>query len=433
MSTLHDLRSTLDQHAEGLHDTEQYVRPVAVRARITAVRRRRAAAVSATAVLVLVAGVATAVGLRSPDALEPASVVGVDVPRDLTVSGFPYSLADTEELDGAERLKLEKSDEWRAVTLVARGLGSGSATLYSNGEAVARVRGDERSAAPVWVGDEGTALRVRLDGAAEGAQTGLAVYEATGQLAPGVANADRTSVFRDTVAGSPLIAAAFAEPGSDDLDLEVTGDVRQMRFVFQCVAADDVYVNMTVDGKDYSASSCGDRSRDAGAGSSVTYEQEAPGRDHLIHVFLTQGPDGEPVEDLTKIEFGLGIYELPDGERDVLGNQVSSRVEYQGRTFVLDEVVDAPATIDTSSGDVLLGFAATGADAVSASWTSELLGDEFGSVSLGDGGSTSSAGLLLAGDTYDVRLKGGVTEGALLVYRPLPPSVATASGAQEAR
>ena len=94
MSTLDDLRSTLEQHADGLDDTERYVRPVAVRARIRAVRRRRAGLVAVAAAVVVVAGVATVGQLRSPrpPCSPPSRSSASTCPGSIEVLGFPYDL-----------------------------------------------------------------------------------------------------------------------------------------------------------------------------------------------------------------------------------------------------------------------------------------------------------------------------------------------------
>ena len=63
MSSIDDLRSTLERHADGLADHDLHVRPVAVRERVRAVRRRRRSALAVAAVAVVgVATLATFVG-----------------------------------------------------------------------------------------------------------------------------------------------------------------------------------------------------------------------------------------------------------------------------------------------------------------------------------------------------------------------------------
>ena len=110
--------------------------------------------------VVVVAGAATAGQLRSPDRLQPAEqVVGVDVPGSIDVLGFPYDLERTSELtDGDVRVRKTSTDQ--AVTLAASGLGSGSATLYQDDEAVARVRSGEPLAVPLPIYDASSTFRV---------------------------------------------------------------------------------------------------------------------------------------------------------------------------------------------------------------------------------------------------------------------------------
>jgi len=415
MSTLDDLRSTLDRHADELHDADRYVRPVAVRARIRAVRRRRAAAVSVAAALVLV-GAAAAVGsLRSPSTPQPASVVGVDVPRDIEVLGFPYALSELTELT-VDSTDLARSEHPRAVVLTASGLGSGVATLYSNEQPIARVRPGEQVSAPVDLDTGAADLRVRFTDTAHHARAGVAVYEATGELAQGVANATRTSVFRNEVAGDPLVAAAFAQPGDREVRLRVPGSANELRFASYCAGDDDLMVNVSIDGHGALSGSCGDRLRDAGRGSSFSFDDPVPGAEHDVRVYLTRGDGDQPV-DPDGADFGVGIYQLSSLDEHALGQRIPARVEYGGRTWVLDGLREAPATIDTERGDVLLGLVATGRD-VNLTWHSALDGDDDGSVTLGDGGFTSTAGLLLPGDSYDVRTTGRPEEARLVVYRP---------------
>ena len=60
MSTMDDLRSTLDRHASELTDHDLHVRPVAVRERIRVVRRRRRGAAGGVAAAVVGAMALTA-------------------------------------------------------------------------------------------------------------------------------------------------------------------------------------------------------------------------------------------------------------------------------------------------------------------------------------------------------------------------------------
>lgn len=401
MSTLHDLRSTLEQHADGLDDSERYVRPVAVRARIRAARRRRTALAATAAVLVVVAGVAAAGTLRGPGEIAPADrvVAGVDVPGRIDVVGFPYRLTDLTDLtDG--KVDLDEADHDQAVVLAASGLGTGSATLYADGKPVARVRGGEQVAAPYPLDDTAPHLRVRFDGAGAGARAGVAVYEATGAVAPGVDNGD--VVFRDEYAGEPLLGAAFAEPGESSVDFESRG-AEAMRFVLYCDGPEDLMVNVDIDGAPGVSFGCGDRGPDAAAGTSAVLDEMGLGT-HDLHVYLTRGSDETPV-DVDGVTVGGGVY--PAG----------GAVEYAGRTWVPTETFrpgGGSVSVDTADGDRLLG--ASGRGELGLTWSGDLADGGSDGFIGGRGPGSMLAGVLLAGDRYRVDATG--PDARVLVYRP---------------
>lgn len=413
MSSLDDLRATLDGHADALDDTERYVRPVAVRARIRAVRRRRATVAAVAAALVLVAGVAGAATLHGPSGIQPSdeNVVGVDVPRTIDVQQFPYGLAQLDDVTD-DQVHVDPRDHDQAVLLAASGLGAGSATLYSQGEAVARVRGDEQLSAPVALGAAGIDLEVRFDGAAAGARAGVAVYEATGELAPGISAGG--TVFRDEVAGAPLLAGTFLSPSEPSAELDAHSSSGRLRVAYYCTAQDDLWLNVSVDGDGPVATSCGrDDAPDAGTGTWSTFQAAAG--DHDLRVFLTDGSKGPEVAPPDGAVVGVGIYDPPADGPLVLGTRVDSHVEYAGRAWVLDEVVDAPSTIDTADGDVLLGVLGSG-HAIGATWTGRLTDGGTPRANSPHDANPVLGSVLLAGDSYTVRIDGG--EGRLLVYRP---------------
>lgn len=417
MSTLRDLRATLEQHAADLDDTERYARPVAVRARIRAVRRRRTTVAAVAAVLVLLAGAVGTEVLRGPgEEVRPAGrvVVGVDVPGTIAVQQFPYALTRLADLTDDET-HVDPAEHDQAVLLAASGLGDGSATLYSQGEAIARVRGDEQVSAPVALGEAGIDLTVRFDGAGPRARAGAAVYEATGALAPGVSDGD--AVFRDEVAGARLVAGAFSAPGERSVELDARSTGGAWRFAFYCTAADrDLWVNVSVDGAEPQGSSCSDPDPgpDAGVGTS-TATSRIPAGEHRVRISLTDGSDGPEVTPPDGAVFGVGIYEPPAPGPRVLGTRVDTHVEYGGRSWVLDRVVDAPESVDTSDGDVLLGLAGTGST-VGARWSGRLTHGETARAESPHEAAVLVGSVLLAGDRYDVTVDGG--EARLLLYRP---------------
>ncbi|KQW49176.1 hypothetical protein ASC77_10815 [Nocardioides sp. Root1257] len=419
MNTLHDLRSTLDRHADDLDDSERYVRPVAVRARIRAVRRRRAGAVAAVAAVAVVAVVAAAGTLRSPQSVEPAgpTVIGIDVPEDLAILGFPYTLSRTVELSAADPALVMEQDDDRAVSLVGRDLGSGSVTLLADGEPIARARGDEAVEAPVPTA--ATRLRIRLDGASSDARAAVAIYHSTPGLAPGTTDGDR-AVFRDEVAGQRLLTAAFSGT-RPEVTVTHAGDLADVRISDYCRADEKgLWMQITLDGSLWQSGECHTVADVDAAASSSASDEHTTG-DHVVRAYVTRGMDGPVVTD-TRTVVGLAVYERLRSVRTALGTPVDPVVEEAGRTWTLARVTDSDhATVDTSDGDRLLVLVSRG-DMVYASWRGALLRGRSAYMSSGPGTGpgTLSAGVLLAGDTYDVQVRseGPGGEGALLVYRP---------------
>lgn len=419
MNTLDDLRASLDQRAEQLHDTELYARPVAVRRRIRAVRRRRTAVAAVVAAAVVVGGVAGVGALRQPAGPEPAgrTLFGVDVPAQVSVSGWSYDLDRTERFSSDRaRLRLDDGDTERAVALVGSDLGSGFATLFRDGEAVARVSGGQELAVPVPVATGAVTLRVQVDDAPADAHAGVAVYDRSDQLPAGVSNG--TAVFRDTVAGAPLVRAAFAEPAETSVALTFDGRPDRLSFAGYCrTSAKGLWLNIELDGSGPFTTQCASDDADAGANGSQL-DDSTPGR-HTVTAYVTRGMKGPRVS----VEgLGLGIYRT-GGDADVLGAPVPRTVEADGRTWALDRVVmNDRTTVDTADGDRLLGFVADGADPVWASWEGRSVDGESTMIGSSVGAGWSDAGTLLQGDTYRVRLQnesGAAFRGALLVYRPL--------------
>ena len=425
MSTLHDLRETLERHAEELHDGDRPARADAVRRRVRVVRRRRAAATALAAAVVVTGGVGAVASLQAPRAPEVAgpSVVGVAVPEEVAIHGFPYALADRDGVEGADdRLRLDGSDEQRAVSLVGSGLGAGSATLFVDGSAVARVFADDPVAVPVPVAasDADAVLRVELYDTPAGARTGVAVYDATGELAPGTDNG--TAVFRDTVAGSRLLGADFSEQGEASAALSFEAPLSTTTITSFCRTEEPgLWMQVLLDGGDMSSrGQCGtDPDPDAYGSSFGSGGGGTASGPHTVEVRVTRGQQGEVVTDAV-VELGVAAYRS-GGRVRVAGASAPEVVEHLGRTWRLDlDEVGAVLGIRAET-DLLVGFVAEGGP-VRATWRGDLTsGSTSSAETTGGGPGVMVEGLMLAGDTYDVRLvsdDGAVVDGALLVYRP---------------
>ncbi|MBZ5737550.1 hypothetical protein [Nocardioides mangrovi] len=399
MSTLRDLRTVLVERADALDDPDRYIRPVAVRARIRTARRRRTGvvAVAVAATVVLAAVVVGAV--RAPAGIQPADVAGVEVPGSIQVLGFPYDRDHTATLGSDDQDRLGETDRERAVVLVGSGLGDGSATLFADSEAVARVRSGSQTSVPVSVNAPDAVLRIRYDGTPVGARAGVAVYESTGELAAGVS--DGESVFRESYAGQPLLGAAFADEGAPSVDFQADG-AGSMRFVTSCDSEGHYYVNVDVDGKPALAIGCSGTWADAASGSAGTLDHLDPGT-HDVHVYLSDdGKDGTPIA-VDGVRFGAAVYAEDD------------TVEYAGRAWRLVATrhpEDGRTTVDTTDGDVLLGVAGRGNHTLF--WTGQL--SKGRSLSQMRGYGSTLAGVLVAGDVYQVRA--ARPDVAIRVYRP---------------
>lgn len=422
MNTLDDLRATLEREA-AFDDTERHLRPVAVRQRVRAVRRRRAGAVAMAAVAALVVTTATAGVLRGGTDPEPAgpSLDDVRVPQRVDVLGFPYELTTTQRagVDGTVTVA-DAPDGLAAVTLVATGLGSGEATLWSGYYAMARVRGNEHLSVPV----DGVALsqlRIEFDGTPDSARAEVAIYEPTGGLAPGVTSAG--AVFRQQYAGHELVDAAFGEAG---------GEVR-------LVAPDSLddldtsaYCHSTTPGlwlHQEGASGgtpCADLASDHDPGPANEGALFPPRRgDDSIAVYVTRGEGGPRATGLD-VTFGLALYRQTAAPTRLFGADVPTVLEEYGRSWRLAETVpwtgEDDIEVDTSHSDALVAAAYVGATSGYLSWAGA---PEGGWTRFGGAGEASSSPsvmygpLLLAGDhMVQLHLEGPDPQGRLLVYRP---------------
>jgi len=263
------------------------------------------------------------------------------------------------------------------------------------------VRGDQQVAAPYPVADSAPDLRVRFDETDAGARAGVAVYESTGELAPGVDNGD--AVFRDEYAGEPLLGAAFAEPGESSVDFRSQG-ADAMRFALYCDGPEDLMINVDIDGEPGVAFGCGDRGPDAAAGTSAVLDEMGRGT-HDLHVYLTRQGDDETPVDVDGVTVGGGVY--ADGDA----------VEYAGRTWLPDGVLrpgDGSVDVDTADGDRLLG--ASGRGELGLSWKGGLVDGASDGFVGGSGPGSTLSGILLAGDVYRVSATG--PDARVLVYRP---------------
>jgi hypothetical protein len=420
MSTLDELRETLGRQADGFDDTGRASRSASVRRRVRIARRRRSSALAVAAAVVLAGGVGVATSFPDPRRPQVAgpSVVGVAVPDEISILGFSYDLAGQDPFeDGGGRIELDASEEQRAVSLVGRGLGSGSATLFVDDAAVARVFAGAPVSVPVPVpSDLGAVLRVELHDTPADARTGVAVYDATGELAPGVDNGE--AVFRETVADRRLLAADFSDDDGTSATLTYSTPLSDTTITSWCSTKETgLWMEVLVDGAVTSRGTCGDTTDPDAFGSGFS-PGDPQGGPHTVEARVTRGGGGEVVPDAAA-RLGVAVYE-GGATVGVAGTDVAEVVEHAGRTWRLDlHEVGAVLGIKAET-DLLVGFVAEGRW-LRATWRGDLTTGSTGELSSTSGPATITDGLMLAGDTYAVRLvsdRGPVVNGALLVYRP---------------
>ena len=444
MSTVDDLRSTLEDRARAVDDPGASPRVVAVHERVRGLRRRRraTAAVLAAAVAVAGVGVGSRVLLDDGAGPEPAGppqvVAGQQVPGSVTVGGSEYdyvSAAEKGSDDDRLVLRLSPSERLRAVSLVASDLGEGWATLRHDDRPAARLLGEGGSSAAVPVEGERPRLVVDLHGVPDEARVGLAVFERTGVPAASVVADDGSAYFRPTVDDAELLDAAFGEPGQGEVSLTVRTSLDDLQTSDFCrTEAKGLWVKTSIDGGGWSGGRCSpggdDQQVDAAASHSSPGSTGSPVREHTVRAYVTRGFEGtEPVSDASTV-LGLGVYEQGARER-VLGMDVPGTVDSDGRRWRIDQVLPATdaqgvlTTLPAQDEAVLLGMVARGGAGGALRWRGSVSGraDDGTRYLVSRGSGYGLEGQLLPGEEWTLRVlqqrAEKPTEVAVLLYRPV--------------
>lgn len=403
MSTLHELRATLEEHAESIHDDERFTRAAAVHQRVRGVRRQRTAAAAAVAavaaVVVLVTAVTVGVRLGGPDDVVPAEQLhGVDVPTEVELAAGTYELDELRPVAPGREIELPYPEELerRAFALVATGLGEGTATLFTGDRPVSRLSGDQQLS-PAY-GYSPFTLRVRLDGAPPEARVGIAFYEGPG--------AD--TVFPERRRSGELAASESSDTAT--AEITVTAALSALEIAAACPTIDGS-ITVWIDDEVADEREC----------SSAYYNEDGS-------FGVIAAGEGDEVEERTirvqRTEPGvhLAAYVRGDGP-EVLGQPVAETVEFAGRTWVLDELLDEdepglPLTAEIATGDEerLLDFRNIGGYA-ELELTSGL-GEPCAAVGTSEISDVCNP-VLLAGDVHRIEVTGPEeTQVVGLVYRP---------------
>ncbi len=338
MSTLSDLRSTLDEHAERVSDGEAVARTAAVHHRVSVVRRRRRAVGVGALALVVATGLG-AVGLQRASSTPPPVVFGVRAPETLTSLGYTY-----------------RSDG-RAATFAGRGAlkvaSASSPRLYSwttdrptrvrmvlpNGEIWTSRRTNFTDYVEIPADQSGT-LRISVP---QGS-VGLASYTLTDVPPEGYTKDGVT--FRQSVAGNPLLGAVIGDPGQVDATTLFTAPQGQVAIRMSCsgLPKGDV-VHVSFDGHVQTVGSCQDsQSFDPGTASGVTLPIGHAGRDVTLRVWASSGVRTSaplPTGAAPDLRMRVGVYG-PLWTRQLAGYRIDEFAEHDGHLWRVHDTASSP-------------------------------------------------------------------------------------------
>lgn len=359
MTTLHDLRGSLQEHAD-LVDHDLAARPAAVHQRVRTVRRNRRVAVAGVAAAAVAAAIAVPpiASRQSPQYLD-----GLRAPDSVGSLGFTYDFANGVTGDGKAELELDDSDQPRLVTWDAA---AGDVRVKGPYQDAFTSVGGFSDFTLVYPGEEGT-WKVTGDGT-----VGVAVYDLA-ELAPG--DAADGAVFRDEVAGAQRISSAWAAEGTDEAAVDVTLPSGEIGLSGFCAGAPKgTWLNVSLgDDGPVSWGQCADQGPDAGpwTGSFDTSDLGEPGEVLSGRAWLTDGEDGPRIPVTGDVRLGVGFYALAAPGATLGRVDIPEVVESDGHTWQLDSVVgsdpgtgEVNTTIQASAGDpVLVEVAGSGRQA----------------------------------------------------------------------
>ncbi len=317
MTSLDDLRATLQGHASDVADTDVAVRAASVHTRVGVVRRRRRAAVgAAAAVLVVAGGVALLPGGDETVAPEPSTddvVVGVDVPPTMDSLGFTYELAQSIEGSlGRVKVALPASSEPRLVSWATAGddqdVTVEAPTLPGPTAYDVPDFGDFTY---VPAGSR-AAVQVVADRGEPG--LGLAVYTLTDERPPGITKDGVT--FREDVAGLTLLGAAIGDLGQAEVSYEATATSRGIELPYFCSSeAPNAYLHIAIGGEDDQVFGrvCHDAVPVDPASLGGSGFTSTPGEDVGIRFYVTEGRNGRALDD-PSLRIGIGTYAVANDE-----------------------------------------------------------------------------------------------------------------------
>jgi hypothetical protein len=335
MTSLTDLRSTLDEHAETVGDTETIARLSAVHHRVAAVRRRRRAVGAAGLATVVAVAAGAALSTRPDRDAQPVGpvVLGQRAPGLMSSLGYTYrATGESEVFDGSGRLTVKATSAPRLVSWTT-----------SDPDAVVRIR---LGSGDTWTSDRSgfhDFFSVPADRAgtlrvsASHGSVGVATYDLTDAAPDGYTHDGIT--YRETVAGRDLLGAVVGDAGQAEASTTVVLPRGLASLSPICTGAPPglrLHVDMAGDVATFGA--CDDTSTfdPAGAGGySGGYAQ--PGRSVVARVYVTRGAHSTtpvPQGRYPDLRIGLGVYGTDD-RTVVAGEDVAREVESGGHTWSL--------------------------------------------------------------------------------------------------
>ncbi|MBB6628107.1 hypothetical protein H5V45_12330 [Nocardioides sp. KIGAM211] len=406
MSSIDDLRSTLERHADGLADHDLHVRPVAVRARVRAVRRRRRSVLGGVAAAVVAAAVATtlAVGADRSAPVADRTLAGHVAPASLTSLGYTYAFDRARQGDGRAVLDLPESERPRLLSWATEG---------TDDRVVLRAPGEEPRVLEADDFGDFTFVPPRSGGRFTLTGTGpvaLAAYDLTDAVPAGATAYGVT--FRDEVAGQRLAGVAIGDPGDADVAFVGSRDAGPIQVSYVCAGGPKgAWIHISQNGEQLVfGGGCDDPLFDpAGRGGYGSTLGRSDASDLTLRMWVTDGEHGPVVED-PDLRIGVAAYTPAPAVEKLAGTAVARTVEHDGHLWTLvDTTSNEPGarTLEVAGVDgretlAVLAFGRTGRGVVRT-----LADGRPGAGTFAAGGSGSTEQLIPAGDhTVGLRATG---------------------------
>lgn len=356
MSTLDDLRRTLDRHAGDLADrpgTDAVGRSAAVHGRVRAVRRRRRGAL-AVAAAVVAGTVVTGVlgGGGAPEPAGPDRRLGeVTAPATIESLGWTYEFLDGASGPSSATLRLEPTDRpllvsWATESETARLqllLGGSTRRAWSS-------TGDPFDDFTVVPAGQSARITVR------GQDAALALY-GLGDAAPeGHTHAGVT--FREQTAEAIHLASTIGTPGAAEVELALPRPEGPLRLSYFCAGAASGYQHLSVNGERVMfGRGCDESTFDPAGQGALTL---GPGGSTdladpvRLRMWVTDGRRGPLVED-PAVQLGLGAYSEREPGARLLGYRVPAVRELDGHRWQLVRTERTPPGVHSISAETSRG------------------------------------------------------------------------------